>query len=170
MVRTILVIASIAMTAILFQNCSQSFKAEDGDTSSTDLGSSGSHDIPHITSVSTKLEPNTDMEFSVFSQGLLPSTSYEWSHTLNGTPSACALKNGNKATSYIINCAQAGGLVVKVNALEGNIPVTISPYSLTLTAVPPAGNPSTNEINLQVAFSIPAGTGATPWNTTATVV
>lgn len=170
MVRTVLVIASIAMTAILFQNCSQNFKAEDGDTGAADLGSSASHDTPHITSVSTKMEPNTDMEFSVFADALLPSTSYEWSHTLNGTPSACALKNGNKATTYIINCAQAGSLVVKVNALEGNTPVTIAPYTLTLTATPTTGTPSTNEINLQVNFSIPAGTGATPWNTTAAVV
>ncbi len=170
MVRTILVIASITVTAILFQNCSQSFKIDDGDAAGTsNLGSSANHDTPHITAVSTKMEPNIDMEFSVFADALLPSTSYEWSHTLNGTPSACTLKNGNKATTYIINCAQAGSLVVKTNALEGNTPITIAPYTLTLMASPGPGTP-TNEINLQVNFSIPAGTGATPWNTTATAV
>lgn len=176
MFRTILVIASIAMTAILFQNCAKNFSVEESTDGASDLGSAGNHDVPHINPVTTKLEPNADIEFTVFAEALLPSTSYEWSHTLNGTPSACALKNGNKATSYIINCAQAGALVVKVNALEGNTPVTIQNYSATLTAATPAPGgtptptPAGNEINLTVNFSIPAGTNTAPWNTTATVV
>lgn len=177
MVRTVLVIASIAMTVVLFQNCAKNFAASDEDLNGgADIGSAGNHSSPHINPVTTKLEPNADMEFSVFAEALLPSTSYEWSHTLNGVASACALKNGNKATSYIINCAQAGALVVKVNALEGNSPVAIPNYTLTLTATPttpgatPTPAPSGNEINLTVNFTIPAGTASNPWNTTATVV
>lgn len=179
MFRTVLVIASIAMTALMFQNCAKSFMAEDDANGTSDLGSAGNHDTPHINPVTTKLEPNSDMEFTVFAEALLPSTSYEWSHTLNGTASACALKNGNKATSYIINCAQAGALVVKVNALEGNTPVAVPNYNVTLTAAPaptpgggatPTPTPAGNEISLQVNFSIPAGTASNPWNTTATVV
>jgi len=179
MIRTILVVASIAMTAALFQNCTKGFHVgSEGSQANTDLGSSGNHDTPHINPVSTKLEPNTDMEFSVFDAALLPSTSYEWSHTLNGTVSACALKNGDKATTYIINCAQAGTLVVKVNAFEGSTPISIPSYSLTLSTTPPvAGTPvpggtpaAGNEISLTVNFAIAAGTSSSPWNTAATVV
>ena len=164
-------IASVAVTVVMFQNCAKNFAVnEENSSGNSNLGSAGNHQTPHINPVSTKLEPNTDMEFSVFAEALLPSTSYEWSHTLNGTASACVLKNGNKATSYIINCAQAGALVVKVNALEGNTPVTIPNYSLTLAAGSTTPTPSGNEINLQVNFSIAAGTNMNPWNTTATAV
>jgi hypothetical protein len=178
LVRTIFVIASIAMTAILFQNCAKSFQAGTEAQDSASLGSTGNHNTPHINPVSAKLEPNTDMEFSVFAEALLPSTSYEWSHTLNGSAS-CTLKNGNKATTYIINCAQAGALVVKVTAFEGSTPVVIPNYSLTLSMTPPAATPTPapgatpvagSEINLTVNFAIAAGTNSSPWNTTATMV
>ncbi|WP_413288406.1 c-type cytochrome [Bdellovibrio sp. HCB337] len=177
LVRTTLVVVSLAMTAILFQNCAKNFTPDEEAAGNTDLGSSGgSHDNPHINPVTTKLELNMDMEFQVFDEALLPSTTYEWSYTLNGAASGCALKNGNKAASYIINCSQAGALVVKVNALEGTKPITIPNYNVTLVAAatptpaPTPGVPATNEISLQVKFAIPAGTGSNPWNTTATVV
>lgn len=166
-IRTMLVIASIAVTAVLFQNCSENFNVTEGlENGSTNLGSHANHQAPHINPVSTKLEPNTDLEFTVHSEALLPSTSFEWSHSLNAAVSACTVKNGNKSTNYIINCAQAGSLVVNVKAMEGNIPVDVPAYSLTLNT-PPV---STGEINLMVNFNIPAGTASSPWNTTSTVV
>lgn len=165
-VRTILAISAIALTVILFQNCAKNFTPSDDANGDANLGSAGNHTDPHITPVSMKFEPNTDIEFNVYAESLLPSTSYQWSYTFNSSASGCTEKNGNKATNYILNCAQAGALVVKVAALEGNTPVSIPVYSVSL-ATPPA---TAGEISLTVNFAIPAGTNATPWNSTTTVV
>ena len=56
--RSLIIIASIAATAILFQNCGKNFStADDQDTSGiSTLGSSADHSVPLIAPVSTKIE------------------------------------------------------------------------------------------------------------------
>ncbi len=166
--RTVAIVASIASTVVLFQNCGKSFTLADTAVTvdSSSLSTVDNHQTPHIVPVSMKIEANTDIEFSVSADSLLPSISYQWSHTLNNVPAACTLKNSNQATSYIINCSQAGTLNVSVTVMEGNTPLTLPVYTALLAGTPA----STGEINLQVIFNIPAGTGSAPWNTTSTVV
>lgn len=172
--RVAFIFAFITTTSVLYQNCSKQFildGKQEATNGNADLGSSaggpsGDHQAPHITPISAKIEANADIEFSVHTESLLPSASYLWSHTLNGVPTACALKNGDKATNYIINCRQPGTLSVSVVVTEGNVPTSVPPVSVVLPALPA----NAVEINLQVDFTIPAGTGSNPWNTMATAV
>lgn len=175
--RRLLIFFSIASTAILYQNCGKNFEVVDegvltsgtidqGSAAGPVAGTTPAHEAPHITPVSTKIEANVDIEFSVHSEAVLPSASYQWSHTLNNTPSLCALKNGDKATNYIINCSQSGALSVSVTVTEGNTPTALPAYSVVLPGLPS----NTAEIKLQVDFTIPAGTASNPWNTMATAV
>ncbi|MBC7371200.1 MAG: cytochrome c [Bdellovibrionaceae bacterium] len=168
--RAAILIGSLSISVVLFQNCSKNFEMADGVATSagtTALGSSNpDHSQPHIAPLSTKMEPNTDIEFSVSADSILPSSSYEWSHTLNGNTGACNLKKGSASTSYVVNCAMPGNLAVKVVVTEGAVAKPALMYAAVLETPLAAGA----EINLQVNFAIPSGTGATPWNSAITIV
>ena len=157
-------LAFFASTVLMYQNCGQGFSTAEFDNA--DYSSLGSHAM-HINPVTQITEANTDLEFNVYSDEVLSSASYQWSHTLDGMVSACAVKNNNTSTNYILNCPRKGKLAVALAISQGNDRRVLPGYQLVLKDPAPEPN---EDISLAVSFEIPAGTGNGAWNTTATVV
>lgn len=140
----------------LFQNCGEyrGYKKDDL--------SSQNHEQPQLNRLTNSDALNVDMRFEAY--GAAGSALYQWSYTLNGAASGCMEKGSNSATTYTINCTQAGPLVVSLRLTQYGATQTLT-YSTTLNA-----NSSGGDIPLEVVFEIPAGTNNSPWNTPATKV
>lgn len=171
---TVALFSALAINLMLFSNCgkmaSQSF-----DSSSTSTAQNDDHGAPHI-QPSASLAPNTDIDFTVMDDEIMPSASYSWSHKLNGVANACQVKSSSISKTYTVNCPQAGNLSVSVSVSEGNQSVPVADYLAILTASPtptptPApGSSAPTPIAMNVTFNIPAGTAKKSWNTAATKV
>lgn len=153
-----------ASTVFMYQNCGQGFSAAELESfSATSLSSHAMH----INPATQTTEANTDLEFNVYSDEVLSSASYTWSHTLDGMVSACTVKNNSTSTNYILNCPRTGKLAVSLAVSKGNDRIVLPGYQMILKETPPEPN---EDISLAVNFEIKEGTGDGAWNTTSTVV
>lgn len=160
-----------AATIVSYQNCGQGFTSEEMMLNEgVGLASSAptNHDAHamHIATTATALNPSKEIEFSIHTDVSVSSTSYRWSHTLDGFKNACREVSNATATRYVVNCPRTGQLVVSLIINDGFEDTTLPHYTVALTeALMP-----NQVISLNVAFNIPAGTGVMPWNSAETVV
>jgi hypothetical protein len=146
--------ALAVMAIFIYQNCGKGFVTVTDE--SADLASMD-HSLPHVTLNSSVEAPNVDLEFSVHTESLPHSVTYQWSYLFNGNASGCTEKSQLSSTVYILNCANTGSLTVGVKVMDGKQLVPIQKYFTQLTN-------QVAEPTLQAKFTIPMGTGNKPWN------
>ena len=138
-------LALIASTSLIYQNCGSGFGANQA---STDF-SSASQAVVQLSKVDVTIVPSgtgmvadADLSFTV-SGSIPPDATFAWSNT-NNSNSICAEQSSPAAKTYTVRCLSAGTVLVTVAVIEqGQIVGSSSAtYAVGMPSATPTPTPS----------------------------
>lgn len=172
----VLVVAGVS-TSALFTNCDGGFKYDpntgsleslgDGSSQSGDLKITTFNPAGMVVSDGQSLEGGVDYRLVATGTGLSEAT-LAWQMTENS--GACVLRSGASDDTRYVMCDQSGRVSVQVSASFPSGVRAVASVPRTTAAASNPGDTCGASSATRVVFRIPAGTGTSPWNSSASPV
>jgi hypothetical protein len=157
-----ILIASSSVLVFTFNNCGENFQMLTDGIIEAHEASTMSNDVYINGATENQFYSGKDLVFQADLTTAVPNSSFDWQYTLNGVSQGCNRITTPVPSTYKINCpTTTGELVVKLVVRSGGVEIPADDIKYILAPDPGV----VVATQMDVPFSIVAGTGNKPWNT-----